>query len=64
MRRGKDPNNRRLFKLEEFLTLQQISSYFSRFAVRRKQLSEPDYEAAENEHVPQEVREDIMLSLE
>ena len=64
MRKAQDPNNRRLFKLEEIFTPQQISSYFSCFAVRRKQLSEPDYEAAENEHVLQEVREDIMLSLE
>ena len=64
MRKAKDPNNRRLFKLEEFLTPQQISSYFSRFAARRKQLSESDYDAAENDHVLREVREDIMLSLE
>ena len=64
MRKAQDPNNRRLFKLEEIFTPQQISSYFSCFAVRRKQLSEPDYEAAENEHVLQEVREDIMLSLD
>ena len=64
MRKAQDPNNRQLFKLEEIFTPQQISSYFSCFAARRKQLPEPDYEAAENEHVLQEVREDIMLSLE
>lgn len=63
IRKAKDANNQRLFTLEEFLSPQQISSYFSRFAAKRKQLGESEYEAAENEHVLQEVREDIMTSL-
>lgn len=64
MRKAKDPKNPRLFTLEEFLTPQQISSYFSRFVAKRKQLYLSDYQAAENEHTLREVRENILLSLE
>ena len=51
MRKVRDANNKRLFVVDEFLTPQQISSYFSRFAAKRKQLSESEYQAAENESV-------------
>ena len=37
MRKAEDPNNRRLFKLEEIFSPQQISSYVSCFAARAKQ---------------------------
>ena len=39
MRKARDANNQRLFLIGEFLTPSQISSYFSRFAAKRKQLS-------------------------
>ena len=35
MRTAKDGNGERLFSYEDFLTSQQISSYFSRFAAKR-----------------------------
>lgn len=63
MRKARDAN-KRLFAVDEFLTPQQISSYFSRFAAKRKQLSESEYQAAENENVLRDVRDDIMRSLE
>ena len=49
--------------MEEFLTPQQITSYFSRFTAKRKQLKESEIEAAELEAL-QEVREDIMIALQ
>ena len=64
MRKVKDANNQRLFSLEEFLTPQQITSYFSRFAAKRKQLSESECEAAEAERALQEAKQDIITSLE
>ena len=45
-------NNQRLFTIEVFLPLSQISSYVSRFATKRKQLSASEYPAAENENIP------------
>ena len=64
MRKARDANNERLFSMEEFLTPQQITSYFSRFAAKRKQLNESEIEAAELENALQEVREDIMIALQ
>lgn len=63
MRKVRDANNQRLFSINEFLTPSQISSYFSRFAAKRKQLSPSEYQAAENENMLLEVRNDIMRSL-
>lgn len=64
MRKVKDANNQRLFSLEEFLTPQQITSYFPRFAAKRKQLSESECEAAEAERALQEAKQGIIASLE
>ena len=63
MRKARDAKNERLFSMEEFLTPQQITSYFSRFTAKRKQLNESEIEAAELEAL-QKVREDIMIALQ
>ncbi|CAH3142194.1 unnamed protein product, partial [Pocillopora meandrina] len=42
MKKARDAKSERLFSLEEFLTPQQINSYFSRFAAKRRQLSESE----------------------
>ena len=64
MRKVRDANNQRLFSIDEFLTPSQISSYFSRFAAKRKQLSASEYQALENEDMLLEVRNDLMMSLD
>jgi len=60
MCKARDANNQRLFSIDEFLTPSQISSYFSRFAAKRKQLSASEYQALENEDMLLEVRNDLM----
>lgn len=64
MRKARDANNQRLFSIDEFLTPSQVSSYFSRFAAKRKQLSTSEYQALENEDMLLEVRNDLMKSLD
>lgn len=64
MRKARDANNQRLFSIDEFLTPSQVSSYFSRFAAKRKQLSASEYQALENEYMLLEVRNDLMKSLD
>ena len=64
MRKARDANNQRLFSIDEFLTPSQISSYFSRFAAKRKQLSASEYQALENEDMLLGVRNDLMKSLD
>ena len=49
--------------MEVFLTLSQISSYVSRIATKRKQLSASEYPAAENENISRG-KNDIMRSSE
>ena len=45
MRTAKDSNGKRLFSYEDFLTRQQISSYFSRLAAKRSvEVDQPDSE--------------------
>jgi hypothetical protein len=64
MRKVRGDNEKRLFCIDEFLTVQQISSYFSRFAAKRKQLTESEYESAEKNGVLCDVREEIIATLE
>ena len=49
---------------EEFLTPQQINSYFSRFAAKRRQLSESEIDAVQLENAVKEVTEDVIVSLQ
>ena len=63
MRKARDAKNERLFSIEEFLTPQQINSYFSRFAAKRRQLSESEIDAVQLENAVKEVTEDVIIAL-
>lgn len=51
MRRARGQDGKRLFQVSEFLSTQQIASYFSRLAakIRKQALSEPDIQAIQEE---------------
>ena len=61
MRRARDANGKRLFKSSEFLTSQQVSSYFSRLSVsaRQRDPDENSIEAAREELNFCSIRESI-----
>ena len=59
MRRARGQDGTRLFAVDEFLTPQQISSYFSRMAAKRKNVSEADEETEDREKLVQEVTAEI-----
>ena len=64
MKKARDAKSERLFSLEEFLTPQQINSYFSRFAAKRRQLSESEIDAVQLEKAVKEVTEDVIIDLQ
>ena len=55
MRKARDAKNERLFSIEELLTPQQSNSYFSRFAAKRRQLSESEIDAVQLGNAVKEV---------
>lgn len=66
MRRAKGPDGKRLFSIAEFLSPQQISSYFSRLASKAKKglLSQEDIHAIEEEVNFDNARQDVLSSLQ
>ena len=63
MRTANDSNGERLFSFEDFLTSQQISSYFSRLAAKRSvEVDQPDSEDETPAEDLQSVLSDIVLS--
>ena len=46
------------------MTPQQINSYFSRFAAKRRQLSESEIDAVQLENAVREVTEDVIIALQ
>ena len=64
VRKTRNAKNERLFSIEEFLTPQQIDSYFSRFAAKRRQLSESEIDAVQLENAVKEVTEDVIIALQ
>ena len=64
MRKARDAKNERLFSIEEFLTPQQIYSYFSRFAAKRRQLRESEIDAVQLENAVKEFTEYVMVALQ
>ena len=46
------------------MTPQQINSYFSRFAAKRRQLSESEIDAVQLENAVKEVTEDVIIALQ
>ena len=63
MRRARGQDGTRLFSLDEFLTPQQISSYFSRMAAKKRKLTEQDLEAEEEAILLQRVTVQISAEL-
>jgi hypothetical protein len=49
-----------VFKKEEYLTGQQISSYFSRLALKDRNVNQEDYKSAEEEKCKRELKSDIL----
>ena len=66
MRRAKGSDGKRLFSVAEFLSPQQIASYFSRLASKAKKglLSQEDIHAIEEEANFNNARQDILSSLQ
>ena len=63
MRRVCRPDGNRLFYVNEFLTPQQISSYFSRMAAKRKKIVEYENAAEEEAETLQTVTSQITVAL-
>ena len=63
MRRVKDKEGKRVFTVDEFLTEQQISSFFSREAKKKQKLTAADITAHETEAMRREVQQNIIQSL-
>lgn len=64
MRTARDKDGKRIFNADEFLTSAQISSYFSRAAAKRKNISEMDNDAFEHEEMICQVTEEIVEMLD
>lgn len=65
MRTAKDSNGDRLFSYGDFLTCQQISSYFSRFAAKRSvKVDQPDNEnETPGEDLQSELSDKVLFEL-
>ena len=63
MRRARGEDGKRLFAVDKFLTPQQITSYFSRMAAKRKSVPEAELENEERAVMFHEVAEEISASL-
>ena len=64
MRCLRDENGKRIFTVEEFLRPQQISSFFSRMACKRKDATDYDDEAEEFARQQAAVHSDVMEALQ
>jgi hypothetical protein len=53
-----------VLKKEEYLAGQQISSYFSRLALKDRNVDQEDYKSAEEEKCKRELKSDILKQLE
>lgn len=63
MRFIRDENGNRIFSFDEFLRPQQITSFFSRMAAKRKKISEPDLEAETNHNDREKLCSDVLTAL-
>ena len=63
MRGARGEDGKRLFAVDEFLTPQQITSYFSRLAAKRKSVPEAELENEERAEKIYEVAEEISALL-
>ena len=64
MRKAKDVNGERLFDSTEFLTAQQVASFFSRLAAKKTTDEDEDHTAhLQRENHSQEMRDNIVTSM-
>jgi len=59
MRRARGQDGKRLFAVEDFLTAQQTTSYFSRMAAKRKYVIEAEVDTEERENLIRDARAKI-----
>ena len=64
MRRLRDENGKQIFTVEEFLPPQQICSFFSRMASKRRDATDSDHEAEEFVRQQAAVHSDMMEALQ
>ena len=64
MRCLRDENGKRIFTVEEFLHPQQICSFFSRMASKRRDATDSDHEAEEFVRQQAAVHSDVMEALQ
>ena len=63
MRRARGQDGKRLFAVNDSLTTQQISSYFSRMAAKRKNVTEAEVDTEERENLIRDVTAEITEKL-
>ena len=63
MRRARGQDGKRLFAVNDFLTAQQISSYFSRMAAKRKNVTEAEVDTEVRENLIRDVTAEITEKL-
>ena len=59
MRRARGQDGKRLFAVDDFLTAQQITSYFSRMAAKKKNVTEAEVDTEERENLIRDVTAEI-----
>ena len=59
MRRARGQDGKRLFAVDDFLTAQQISSYFPRMAAKKKKVTEAEVDTEERENLIRDVTAEI-----
>lgn len=63
MRRVKNTEGKRRFTVDEFLTEQQITSFFSRLASKKRKITGPDFKASQEEAMRKELEDNLMKVL-
>lgn len=64
MRKIRGEDGKRMFGVKEFLTSQQIASYFSRLTSKRRNLTVADCQEQERADVQREVSQGVINSLQ
>ena len=59
MRRARGQDGKRLFAVNDFLTAQQISSYFPRMTTKKKKVTEAEVDTEERENLIHDVTAEI-----
>ena len=63
MRRVCEQDGKRLFAVDDFLTTQQITSYFSRMTAKRRNVTEVELDTEERENVIRDATHDVTAEI-